>query len=165
MLCKYEVVDNFLEKEDFKNLQNFMFSRELSWFYTSNLNTNQKNNSAHFYFEHHFYNQAQGGDSRFINLLHPLLKKIKNKIFIRIKGNLYPKTSKLENHASHCDFPWKHKACLFSINTCDGGTILANKEKIKSIENRMLFFEAHKPHSSTSTTDSKVRINININYF
>jgi hypothetical protein len=161
----YKIIDNFLEKEKFKALQDFMFSRELPWFYTSNLNTNQNKNVLHSYFEHHFYNSAQGGNSPFFNLIAPLLEKIENKVFFRVKGNLYPRTNELETHASHCDFPWKHKACLFSINTCDGETVLANGEKIKSIENRILFFEAYKPHASTSTTNAKARINININYF
>ena len=165
MKDKYKIVDNFLEKEEFKTLQNFMLSRNLPWFYTANLNTHQNKNILHSYFEHHFYNSAQGGNSSFFNLITPLLEKIEHKIFFRIKGNLYSRTNKLETHAPHCDFEWKHKACIFSINTCDGGTILESGKKIESVENRMLFFEAHKPHSSTSTTDAKARINININYF
>ena len=162
---KYEIIDNFLNKEDFKKIQDFMFSRNLPWFYTNNLNTNQKENNLHSYFEHHFFNPGQGGNSNFFNLLLPLVKKIKHKVFIRIKGNLYTRTNKIEVHSKHCDYSWEHKACLFSINTCDGGTILENGEKIDSVENRMLFFKAYKPHSSTSTTNQKSRININFNYF
>jgi hypothetical protein len=36
---------------------------------------------------------------------------------------------------------------------------------IESIENRALFFDSSKPHSSTTCTDKQMRINFNMNYF
>ena len=41
----------------------------------------------------------------------------------------------------------------------DGG------QKIRSVANRMLFFDATKLHNSTTCTDEKGRFNINFNYF
>jgi hypothetical protein len=162
----YKIMDNFLEDKVFKELKKLMFSREIPWYYTSKLNFNQSNKSLNCYFEHWFYDQAEGiGSSKCFYIVKPILEKLKIKSLIRVKGNLYARTNKIETHSPHKDFPWKHKACLFSVNSCDGGTILSNGEKIKSVENRMLFFDSFKPHSSTSTTNVKARININFNYF
>ena len=45
----------------------------------------------------------------------------------------------------------------------DGGTVI-DGEKFDSVANRILFFDPSKPHHSTSTTDVKRRLNVNINY-
>jgi hypothetical protein len=87
------------------------------------------------------------------------------KALIRVKGNLYPSTSKLVEHDFHIDFPFKHKGALFSVNTCDGYTKLDDGTKIESIENRLLLFDASKNHASTTCTNTHVRVNINFNYF
>ena len=65
----------------------------------------------------------------------------------------------------HIDTEYSHKAAILSINTCDGYTKLKDGTKIDSIENRILLFDASKPHTPSTTTDQPVRINININYF
>ena len=87
---------------------------------------------------------------------------------LRIKINCYPKTEKIIIHGKHKDFSGFNgsiKAVLFSLNTCNGSTILEDGKEIKSVANRALFFDCMKPHSSTSCTDKEARFNININYF
>ena len=44
-------------------------------------------------------------------------------------------------------------------------TLIFDGTKIDSIANRALLFDPSKLHSSTSCTDDKVRLNMNINYF
>ena len=39
-----------------------------------------------------------------------------------------------------------------------------SSSKKSSKENRILFFEGHKKHSSSTCTNAKARFNININY-
>ena len=77
----------------------------------------------------------------------------------------YPRTEKLEIHKPHFDYTYKHKGAIFYVNTNDGKTILDKNKQIDSVENRLLLFEPHFLHKSTSTTNAKVRININFNYF
>ena len=162
----YKIIDNFLEEKDFKQLKDFMFCSNMPWFYANELNHNQTDKTLHSYFTHTFYIQDEGiGSSNCFNQVALILDKLKIKALIRVKGNLYTRTNKIETHTSHKDYKFKHKACLYSVNTCDGGTILSNGEKIKSVENRMLFFDAYKLHSRTSTKNAKARININFNYF
>ena len=87
------------------------------------------------------------------------------KTLIRIKGNLYMKTTKIFNHNPHRDYPFKHNGAIFYINSNDGKTVLENGEEIDSVANRLLLFDSSKPHNSTSCTNAKCRINININYY
>ena len=82
-----------------------------------------------------------------------------------IRDSLYTRTEKKETHPSHIDFDFEHKGAIFYINTNNGLTILEDDTEIKSIANRLLLFDSTKPHRSTSCTDEKYRMNININYF
>jgi len=163
---KYKVIDNFLEREEFARLQTFLMSWDFPWYYQAIINGDHDMEDLDCYFTHGLYDVELGvGYSNFFNIVKPLLNIIKPKALIRIKCNNYPRTEKVRVHKPHCDYPYTHKGALFYINTCDGGTILENGKKIDSVENRILFFEADKPHSSTSTSNAKSRININFNYF
>ena len=84
---------------------------------------------------------------------------------MRAKANMYLKTNKVIKHGLHVDRPFKHKGCIFYINTHNGFTVLEDGTEIKSVANRALFFDSSKKHSSTSCTDQNIRVNININYF
>ena len=80
-----------------------------------------------------------------------------------MKVNLYTKTHKLYYHDSHRDYGFNHKGCVYSINTCDGGTVI-DDSLYESVANRMLFFDPSQPHHSTTCTNTKRRVNLNINY-
>ena len=86
------------------------------------------------------------------------------KAIIRVKANKYTQTPTLEQHEYHQDFPFKHKAAIFYVNTNNGQTQFVDNT-VNSIENNMLLFDASVEHRSTSTTDAQHRININFNYF
>ena len=65
----------------------------------------------------------------------------------------------------HIDYDYVHTAAIFSLNSCDGFTMLEDGTRIDSKANRMLIFEGSQLHGSTTTTDSWARCNININFF
>ena len=159
-----KVVDNFLPKEDFLKIQSLLSSWNFPWYYQSKINFHHTEDDLDCYFFHLIF-EKEKGYSNFYPLLLPLLSKIDFKALIRVKCNIYPRTDKVEIHKSHIDYDFKHKGAIFYINTNDGGTILENGKKIDSVENRILFFDSYKKHSSTSTSNAKGRINININYF
>ena len=85
------------------------------------------------------------------------------KTFTRIKVNVYPNTETVREHADHTDKPYFIKAALFGLNTCDGYTTIGEK-KLPSVANRIYFFDASKPHRSSTTTDTELRYNINFNF-
>ena len=157
------IIDNFLPKEEFLKIKDFVMSPDIPWYFNKKINTHHNKKDTTCYFTHQFFNNFN--QSYCFKHLTPILNKLDIKSLIRVKGNLYPKTNKLEIHKPHIDYHFIHKACIFYINTNNGLTILENKTKIESIENRMLFFDANKMHSSTNTTNEKCRININFNYF
>jgi len=161
---KHKIIDNFLNINTFKEIQNLLTGFDLPWHYQKMINNYHSEDDMYCYFTHTLFSTSNGYSSYF-NKCIPLIKKLDCKALIRVKCNLYPRTQKIEIHKPHKDYSYKHKAAIFYINTNNGLTILKDGTKIKSIENRLLLFGAHEPHSSTSTNDAKARININFNYF
>lgn len=162
---KYKVIDNFLKKEHFLPLKNFMEGKEnkqdLNWFIHHGISSNNGNDG--YYFTHLFYGQDEGKSNSYHKILE-ILKIIKPNVIIRIKGNLYPNTSKVIEHSKHIDYNFKHKGFIFYINTNDGFTKLKDGTKIKSVANRGLYFDSSIEHNSSTCTGEEPRININFNY-
>ena len=95
----------------------------------------------------------------------PKFKQLANfKTLIRIKINAYPYTNVVKEHKGHIDFEYEHVGAVFSLNTCDGYTKFSDGTKSESIANRIVFFDASKEHSSTTTSNAKLRYNINFNF-
>ena len=86
------------------------------------------------------------------------------KAMMRVKVNFYPHTDKVREHKTHADYPFKHKAAIFSLNTCDGFTRLHDGTKVDSVANRMMFFDASYEHNSSTTSTCFGRYNINFNF-
>jgi len=166
MDIKHTVQDNYLNETDYKGLKKaIMLETNFPWYFTEKVAGMNDQREFYFYWAHIFFTQHGGVTSPFLNILSPILKKLKLKALIRVKANLYSNQGKIVEHENHVDFPFKHKTALFSLNTCNGFTVLAHNTKIKSVGNRMLFFDASKPHHSSTCTDENVRVNITFNYF
>ena len=157
-----QVIDNFLDKDCFNKIKTSMTGNYFPWFYCDYVS--HKDEKDKFYFVHNFYKDSKP-QSPFFTMLDNLLNKLEIKSLIRVKGNLQVKEKKMTYNNFHADLPYKHKGCIFSLNTCDGATILEDGTEIKSVANRALLFNPEKLHSSTSTTNVKARLNVNINYF
>ena len=161
----YTMIDNFLPEEDYKNILNIITDKGFEWHLADKITLEQKDDDIFFYLCHVFYNQTSLLQSKFFELIFPLLKKIDPKALIRAKANLYLNQGiGVKEHATHTDYPFEHKGALYCLNTCDGYTKIGD-EKIPSVANRIIFFDASKPHCSTSCSDTKTRMNINFNYF
>jgi hypothetical protein len=162
---KFQIIDNFLEVDQYKYLHDLMTNDAFPWFYQPEINyhhTDKKDLTC--YFTHTFYNGYQP-NSNFYDDVKVFVNKLEMKAIIRIKGNCYPRTHKVEQHKDHVDYPYEHRAAIYYINDCNGFTILEDGKKIQSKANRLLLFEGHKAHRSTSTTNAKARFNINFNFF
>jgi len=157
----YKIVDNFLPKQDFERIKEVIMSNTFPWFYIKDVS--YEGASDGFYFSHYFFDKTY--ISMHFNTLMPILERLDPKAIIKIKGNLYPKTSVLEEHKKHVDYNFSHNGFLFYINNNNGFTCLKDGTKINSIENRGLFFDGGTYHNSSTCTDENVRVNINFNYF
>jgi hypothetical protein len=164
---KYKVKDNLLDINSFKRMQEKIISDHTPWFFQESVEFpkthKEYKEDKNSYFSHLIFDKKI--NSSLFEIILPILDFIKYKALIRIKLNLYPRTEKIIIHKPHKDYEYKHKGAIFYFNTNNGKTILENKIQIDSRENRILLFDPSKPHQSTSTTDTKARINMNINYF
>ena len=164
----YEVIDNFLPKDDFKILKELL-PKQVPFYFQKTINGfhSESEKDTTFYMTHMLYNweDNQHFQSAFYHHYKIILDRLEVKSLIRMKINLYPRTDTIETHKSHFDYEYEHKGCLFSFNTCNGATILEDGTKIKAVANRALLFDPSKQHSSTSCTNAKTRLNVNINYF
>jgi len=165
MDIKYTVEDNFMVQKDFDLLYQEMFGDFFPWFFHDSVASLEDKNKAHFFWTHIFFEQGRGITSPSYKFLEPILKKLKMKALIRIKGNMYSNQGKMEEHQIHTDYTFKHKGALFSLNTTNGYTMLGDKKKIQGVANRILIFDPSKPHCSSTCTDQNVRVNLIINYF
>ena len=95
----------------------------------------------------------------------PRFKQVANfRSMIRIKINAYPYTNIVKEHKDHIDSDFKHTGAVFSLNTCDGFTKFSDGTKVESVANRIVFFDASKFHHSSTTSNAKLRYNINFNF-
>ena len=166
---EYEVIDNFLEPENFKILTDDILCTNsgfsvFPWYVQEGVTVTDGRNTDHWNLIHSFYQNYEIQSGFFKHLL-VVIDKLQIKSLIRIKANLYPKTNKIIEHDFHADFDFSHKSGLYSLNTNNGFTIMEDGERIESVANRMLLFDASKPHNSTTCTDEIFRANIVLNYF
>ena len=162
---QYEVIDNYLPKEQFEALQNVMMKNpNFSWFYMPDVVQVGVEGKKSMYFAHMFY-QNYAPRSAFMGNIMPLIEKLNPMALLRIKGNMFPNLGERIKEPLHADYPCEHKGAIFYINTNNGPTVFEDGTEIDAVENRILLFEPHKLHTMTYCTDQKVRVNININYF
>ena len=158
----FKVVDNFLEKEEFKIIQKDISSNYFPWFFEEEV-VDSKDDLKTYYFTHSFF-KPYYHTSHFLNMWDNLLNKIECNSLIRIKGNLFLGEKKHRKHKAHKDYPYKHKGCLLYINDNNGYTYF-KEGKVKPKENRVVFFDPSELHSSSVCSDQKKRITVNFNYF
>jgi len=172
------IIDDFLDHDDFKNIQKLLLGAEFPWFYNSGINyledTPQTPNPyslMDFQFVHTFYVSKGGYEtvhSGFFDSLLPILNKLPIKVLYRIKANLLTPTDETRVSGFHIDPPdatYKLTTAIFYLNTNNGYTQFKDREKkVESIANRMVTFPSQLLHSGTSCTDQKTRVVINLNY-
>ena len=161
----YTVIDNFLDYEDFLEIKKLVVENDsFPWFLTENVTGREEDEGKDCYFTHLFVKDYKA-NSHLLDHMKIFVDKLNMKEVIRIKANLYPATQTLFTHGNHVDYHFKNKAAVFCLNTCNGFTIIQDKYKIESVENRIILFEGSDLHCSTTCTDKLYRVNLNFNYF
>ena len=161
-MAEYKVIDNFLPNDVFDKILCNLYQADISW-KCNHCTSNDLDVKGDFYFIHMIYHMTIK-DEKSIKTIGEILDKLNIKALIRVKMNLYTRTEFLQHHKDHTDYPYTHKGALFSLNTCDGCTVIDGKE-IASVANRMVFFDPSIRHHSTNCTNAPHRMNINFNYF
>ena len=153
----FKIYDDFLSKDEFLKIKNSILNSEFSWNLTPNVSNLQENLkiTSSYYFTHLFESYE---------IFESLLGKLNPEKIIRIKANLYPSTEQIEKHSNHIDYEFENVGAIYYLNTNNGLTILEETVKVESVKNRLLLFDGSKLHCSTTCTDDKCRVNINMNF-
>ena len=170
-----EIIDNFLPKDEFDKLEKTVMGYHFPWYYQDEIAYGSENKKSwEFYHSHLLYRDDVSTYPNSLELVWPAIKqlgmrrdKFQLRTLVRIKINCYPNQNEFIEHNWHEDFEpgtLPYKACLLSLNTCDGYTKFKTGEKIESVTNRAILFDPCISHHSTNTTNQTRRVNININY-
>ena len=168
-----KIIDNFLSENEFQLLVNNTINRNDGHQVPFRVVSNVENFGAieenwSWYMINMLYSTDTPQNEicgKIYEMFVPKFKQLANfKTLIRIKINAYPYTNVVKEHKGHIDFEYEHVGAVFSLNTCDGYTKFSDGTKSESIANRIVFFDASKEHSSTTTSNAKLRYNINFNF-
>ena len=155
------IYKNFLSKKEFKKIKSTMMGPYFPWYFFNGVNLT---NDGFYQFSFLFLDEKGiNCEPSFMDLIHPILSRLKYKKLRAVKANLLTRTPKTIEHGMHTDQP-AGTTCIFYINKCNGYTKFKNGKKIKSEENKLLKFNSHLEHTGSSCTDEIRRVVINFNY-
>jgi len=160
------IKDNFLSKGEFDRVCSFFSDPNTAWQIKHGIASEKTNNLDDYFFCHMVYGNLTPQSPFFPELITMLSLRFTKHLIARIKCNLYTRTNEVVKHTWHIDDPnlTTLKGALLMLNTCDGYTGFEDGTKVESVANRMIFFDALKPHHSTSTSNASTRLTLNINY-
>jgi len=156
------IYKNFLSKQDFKKIKSFIMGNHFPWYYSDGV-IDEDDKYDQFVYTFIAQKGIINCPQNMLDLITPLLSKIKHKKYIRVKANLLLKTPEIVEQGYHID-QLEGETCVFYLNTCNGYTKFKNGKKIKSEENKLVRFKSTLEHTGSSCTDKKRRVVINFNY-
>ena len=170
-----KIIDNFLDVSEFSTLINNTIGRSDGHQTEFRVISNVEDSGVREedYWSWYLVNMIYYDDipqnqiySNICNIFTPRFLQVANfKTMIRIKMNAYPHTDVVKEHKKHIDYSYEHIGAVFSLNTCDGYTKFSDGTKVESIANRMAIFSPKLKHASTTCTNQKRRLILNMNYF
>jgi len=160
---KYKIIENLLEENELKNIEDILYSNEFPWYYSKDIITGK---SDSFMFFHLFMKENNITSPYFFKIILPIICKFKKEINIiyRARINCFTNQNKKIKLGQHNDHPFDHKVLLFYVNTNNGITNLNNKVNIPSIRNNLAMIDGNVPHEIVTQTDTDIRLTINITY-
>ena len=165
-MFKPEVIDNFLELQDYKTLVDELTHPEFPWYFALKGDPAQFEGNPHdnFQFVHPmYYDYKTVGD--YAHLVGKIIRKLDPYALTRIKVNMCPRSQELIQYDWHTDEEnHQGNTAIYYLNTCDGKTIFKEGPEVESVGNRICIFPGDHVHTGTNTTNNPVRVVININY-
>ncbi len=160
---------NVLSDEHFKQLTDIIMSDKFPWFYQNHVVHSHQSNTEEKYqiqFVHKFHegsNIVTGPE--LWNMLFPIFAVLQPHTFLRVKANNIPGQNEIVTHGMHCDVsvPLSYTA-IFYCNTNNGYTEFKDGDKVFSEANSMVIFPSYMEHTGSTCTDTRCRVNININF-
>lgn len=166
------VIDNVLPNKEFEQIL-FYFKHKVEWLYGDTVTVDipddprfRSDDPTDFQFVKLIFFQTSGViDQQSMQALKPILKFLKATVLARIKANLNTWTPEVMERDFHVDYDYGNMTAIYYLNTCNGYTLFKDGQKCESVANRICIFPGGKWHTGTTTSDSKHRMVININYW
>ena len=166
-----KVIDNVVGKNDLINMVNrFITTPSVPYYLTNNAaGTGHADNLDSWQFVHNVMQDTNILDEKSFLTLRPLLKVIDPYVIIRLKINITHRTSEVVENGVHTDSQVPPdgvnvKSSVFYLNTNDGYTSFETGEKVESLENRLVLFDALEKHAGSTCTNAKYRAVVNCVY-
>ena len=160
------IKDNFLDKKDFDDLTYIVLKwGQFPWYLNHGVSYED---DGKIQFTHLMYKEGKFQSSFTLGGLDIFKEQLNIKEIVRAKFNLLFKTEKIYEHLMHTDIqnpePNTQTAILY-LNTNNGYTKFENGEKVSSVANRLVVFDATIPHAGTTNNcDSPYRAVLNLNF-
>ena len=166
-----KIIDDFLPNEIHQQYVDLLMSNDFPYYFIDG-NNFLVANTDDFVFFHNLYGNPNnynhtGGEiiSRYFNMLvMPLLGRLTFNGLLRARINLYTRKHEAIMSNMHQDLEERHNVALYNINSNNGETVFQSGERVPSVANQMILFDGKLHHTVVPQTDTKLRINININY-
>ena len=173
-----KIIEDFLSQSQFNHIKDTLLSDTFPYYYQPHVlegyddlggifKIPKKDENADYFFSHNLYTSKDKQSDRKLldTILLPIILKLDVKQLVRAKVNLYTNQHRHIHTQYHIDSHNEDvKAAIYYVNTNNGYTKFETGEKASSLENSIVLFDAHKRHKAVSQTDTKTRVNININY-
>jgi len=156
-------IENFLSKEEHKKILDIASGENISWYYTDSIILEDKNKND-FMFSHAFFWDNEIKSDYYETFVMTIMNKIQHKKILRAKLNCYTKREEHFKHGFHIGAKQPHIVALYCVNNNNGYTEFEDGNKFKSIANSVILFNGKLKHRSVNQTNTKQRLNININY-
>ena len=159
----YEIIDDFTQDYTNDHIYKVLSSNTFPW-HLSRKVSSQKDELWNSQLFHMIYNHKSKYKSNYYSLIEPILKKLDIEILLKVKINCTFYTKKIIDFPLHTDYKHKAKTCVYYINDNNGYTYFKDGSKVHSKARRLIKFDSHHLHSGSTSSDSKFRFVININY-
>jgi hypothetical protein len=154
---------NFLPEKIFKELKHLIFDENFPWRIRGEMTDSDRN----LYFTHYFYDNYTVTCDKFKDYIVPILRNLGCKAVVQVRANLFLNDT-FKKSGWHLDYNFNCNTAILYLNSCNGGTELKVKNKIKFIkaeENKLLIFNSNTWHRVCTSTNASRRYIINFNYF
>jgi hypothetical protein len=158
-----KVIENFLPEEEFKKIEDRVFSTYFPWYFQDGIVTNNDGNGK---LTHLLYADGRVNSDEF-SLFNPVFSKFNMLTILRAKLNCLPRIETVRENGMHKDIDTNHNftTAIFYLNTNNGYTKFETGEKVISERNKLVVFDGHLQHSGTTNSCKTLRrVLLNINF-
>jgi hypothetical protein len=167
-----EIIDDFLDEEEFKYMEFMIMGDKFPWYYSSAINLNPDLAEEPKY-DYQLFNTLYAAPTHVsdqFKLINAVIARINPRILLRAKINFAPANDRIIEQGMHQDVQVGEDlldictTAVLYFNTNNGYTKFENGETVSSIRNRFVSFPSKTFHTGSTCTDQKCRVVLNLNY-